>query len=115
MTNRWVTLGFSIGDSTPPFSPCIGDQPDTVGHDLVVTHDKALSGFCGPSELELGDIQVGDAATFSGNSAVPGGVPEFNDNTIGHDATCSRNTLSITDGLPDDGPNQVGGNNNGCP
>jgi hypothetical protein len=26
MTNRWVTLGFSIGDSTPPFSPCIGDQ-----------------------------------------------------------------------------------------
>ena len=56
MRNRWVTLGFSIGDSTRPFSPCIGYQPDTVGHDLVVTHDKALFGFFGPSELAVGDI-----------------------------------------------------------
>jgi hypothetical protein len=31
MTNRWVTLGFSIGDSTLPFSACSGSQPDTVG------------------------------------------------------------------------------------
>jgi hypothetical protein len=115
MTNRWVTLGFSIGDSTPPFSACIGDQPVTVGHDLVVTNDTALSGFFGPSPLEVGDIQVGNDATFSGNTAVPGGFLEFNDNTIAHDATCSRNTPSITGGLADDGPNHVGGTNNGCP
>lgn len=58
---------------------------------------------------------MANAATFSGNSAVPGGVLEFNDNTIAHDATCSRNTPSITGSLPDDGPNQIGGKNNGCP
>ena len=115
MTNRWVTLGFSIGDSTPSFSPCTGDQPDSVGHDLVVTNDKALAGFFGPSSLEVGDVQVGHNATFSGNSAVPGGFLEFNDNTIAGNATCTRNTPSITGGLPDDGPNQVGGTNNGCP
>jgi len=115
MENRWVTLGFSIGDSTPPFSPCIGNQPDSVGHNLVVMNDKALSGFFGPSELEVGDIQVGNDATFSGNSAVPGGDLEFNDNTIAGNATCVRNTPSITGNLPDDGPNIVGGTNNGCP
>lgn len=115
MTNRWVTLGFTIGDSTPPFSPCIGRQPVTVGHDLVVMNDTALSGFFGPSSLEVGDIRVGNDATFSGNSAVSGGSLEFNDNTIAHDATCSRNTPSITGDLPDDGPNQVGGTNIGCP
>lgn len=116
MTNRWVTLGFTIGDSTP-FSACssTADQPVSVGHDLVVTNDKALSGFFGPSSLEVGDIQVGNDATFSGNSAVSGGFLEFNDNTIAGDATCTRNTPSITGGLPDDGPNQVGGTNNGCP
>jgi acetyltransferase-like isoleucine patch superfamily enzyme len=115
MKNRWVTLGFTIGDETAPFSACIGTQPDSVGHDVVVTNNKALSGFFGPTSLEVGDIQVGNDATFSGNSAVPGGFLEFNDNTIAHDATCSRNTPSITGGLPDDGPNQVGGTNNGCP
>lgn len=116
MTNRWVTLGFTIGDSTP-FSACssTADEPVTVGHDLVVTNDKALSGFFGPSSLEVGDVQVGNDATFSGNSAVPGGFLEFNDNTIAGNATCSRNTPSITGGLPDDGPNTVGGTNNGCP
>jgi hypothetical protein len=112
MTNRWVTLGFTIGDSRP-FSDC-GDQPVTVGHNLVVTNDKALSGFFGPTSLEVGDIQVGNDAIFSGNSAVPGGFLEFNDNTIAGNATCTRNTPSIT-GEPGDGPNHVGGVNNGCP
>lgn len=115
MTNRWVTLGFTIGDTTAPFSACIGNQPDTVGHDLIVTNDQALSGFFGPSSLEVGDVQVGNDATFSGNSAVPGGFLEFNDNTIAGNATCTRNTPSITGGLPDDGSNIIGGTNNGCP
>jgi hypothetical protein len=116
MTNRWVTLGFSIGDATPPFSACSSsaDQPVTVGHDLVVTNNRALSGFFGASSLDVGDIQVGNDATFAGNSAVPGGYLEFNDNTIAHDATCTRNTPSIT-GDAGDGSNHVGGVNNGCP
>jgi hypothetical protein len=113
MTNRWVTLGFTIGDAGHP--PCDGNPQVTVGHDLVVTNDKALPGFFGPSSLEVGDIQVGNDATFSGNSAAPGGNLEFNDNTIAGDATCSRNTPSITGNLPGDGPNNVGGVNNGCP
>ena len=38
------------------------------------------------------------------------------DNTIAHDATCSRNTPSITgDPAGADGPNHVGGTNEGCP
>lgn len=115
MENRWVTLGFSIGDSTPPFSACIGTQPDTVGHDLVVTNDTALAGFFGPSSLEVGDVQVGNDATFSGNSGLDGSFLEFNDNTIAGNATCTRNTPAITGGLPDDGPNIVGGTNSGCP
>jgi hypothetical protein len=115
MENRWVTLGFTIGDETAPFSACIGTQPDTVGHNLVVTNNKALSGFFGPSSLEVGDLEVGNDATFSGNSAVPSGFLEFNDNTIAGNATCVRNTPSITGGLPDDGPNIIGGTNTGCP
>ena len=108
MTNRWVNFGFTIGDGC-------GGQPDTVGHDLVVTNDTALaSHHFGPSELDVGDIQVGNDATFSGNSAVPGGYLEFNDNTIAGNATCSKNTPSIT-GDSADGPNHVSGTNNGCP
>jgi hypothetical protein len=115
MENRWVTLGFAIGDSTPPFSPCIDTRTVSVGHDLVVVNNKALDGFFGPSSIEVGDIQVGNDATFSNNSATPGGDLEFNDNTIAGDATCTRNSPSIVGNLPDDGPNVVDGTNNGCP
>jgi len=108
MTNRWVNFGFTIGDGC-------GDGPVTVAHDLVVTNDSALaSHHFGPSSLDVGDIQVGNDATFSGNSALPGGYLEFNDNTIAGNATCSKNTPSIT-GDSADGPNHVGGTNNGCP
>jgi len=109
ITNRWVTLGFTI-------APCGGDinQPVTVAHDLVVTNDTALSGFFGPSRLNVDDIQVGNDSTFSRDSAVPGGALSFNGNTIAHDATCTRNAPSITD-VAGDGPNHVGGRNNGCP
>jgi hypothetical protein len=118
MENRWVTLGFTIGDSTP-LSACTStaDQPVTVGHDLVVMNNKALSGFFGPSGIEVGNIHVGNDATFSNNSAVvPGGVLEFNDNTIAGNATCVRNSPSPAGNIPgEDGPNIVGGTNNGCP
>jgi hypothetical protein len=106
MTNRWVNFGFTIGD---------GCGPVTVAHDLVVMNDAALgSRHFGPSELDVGNVQVGNDATFSGNSALPGGYLEFNDNTIAGNATCSKNTPSIA-GDAVDGPNTVGGTNNGCP
>jgi hypothetical protein len=116
MENRWVTLGFTIGDSTP-LSACTdtADQPVTVGHDLVVTNDTALAGFFGPSSLEVGNVQVGHDATFSGNTGLDGSFLEFNDNTIAGNATCSRNSPAITGGIAADGPNLVGGSNNGCP
>jgi hypothetical protein len=113
MENRWVTLGFTIGDAGHP--PCFDDQPVTVGHNLVVTNNTTLVGFFGPSSVEVGDIQVGNNATFSGNTAALGGNLEFNDNTIGGNATCVRNSPSISGNLPEDGPNIVRGVNNGCP
>jgi hypothetical protein len=104
MTNRWVNFGFTIGDGC-------GDGPVTVAHDLVVMNDAALaSHHFGPSSLNVGDIQVRNDATFSGNTAVPGGDLQFEDNTIAGDATCSKNTPSVTGD-----PNIVGGTNNGCP
>ena len=71
VTDRPVTLGFSIGDE----QACAGTgrEPDTIGHDLVVTSNSALSGFFGPSALEVGNNSVGHDLIFSGNTAVPGG------------------------------------------
>jgi len=104
MENRWVKAGVTIGE-------CDGAPATTVGHDLVVTNDAALaSHHFGPSSLNVGEIQVGNDATFSGNTAVPGGDLVFEDNTIAGDATCVKNTPSVTGD-----PNTVGGTNNGCP
>lgn len=104
MENRWVSLGFTIGE-------CQGAPESTVGHDLVVTNDQALSThFAGPSSLNVGEIQVGDDATFSGNTAAPGGDLRFEDNTIAGNATCTKNTPAATGGA-----NTVGGTNDGCP
>jgi hypothetical protein len=105
MTNRWVNFGFTIGE-------CDGAPTSTVGHDLVVTNDAALaSHHFGPSSLNVGEIQVGNDATFSGNTAMPGGSLQFEDNTIAGNATCTKNTPAVTA----DAPNTVGGTNNGCP
>lgn len=108
MTNRSVTLGFNIGDN------CAGNgrTPDTIGHDLIVTGNSALSGFFGPSALEVGGNHVGHDLVFSANSAVPGGHLEVADNTVGHDAICSSNSPAPT-GDPGDGAN-VAGHTNGC-
>lgn len=104
MENRWVKAGFTIGE-------CDGAPATTVGHDLVVTNDAALaSHHFGPSSLNVGEIQVSNDATFSGNTAVPGGDLQFEDNTIAGNATCTKNTPAATGD-----PNTVGGTNNGCP
>ena len=111
MTGRSVTLGFSIGDE----EACAGngEPPVTVGHDLVVTGNSALSGFFGPSSLDVGNNSVGHDLIFSGNTAVPGGYLEVSDNSVGHDAICTDNSPALSKDDPDDGPN-LAGHNNSC-
>ena len=108
-TGRSVTLGLSIGDE----EACAGngEPPVTVGHDLVVTGNSALSGFFGPSSLDVGNNSVGHDLIFSGNTAVPGGYLEVSDNSVGHDATCADNSLALSADDPGDGPNLVGHTN----
>src|SRR5205823_11322747 len=77
MNGRAVTLGFSIGDEEACASN--GEPPVTVGHDLVVTGNSALSGFFGPSSLDVGNNSVGHDLIFSGNTAVAGGYLEVSD------------------------------------
>jgi hypothetical protein len=106
MTNRSVTLGVGLGDN------CVfrGELPNTIGHDLIFRGNTALSGFFGPSALEVGDNQVGHDLVFTNNSAVPGGYLEVADNIVAHDAICSGNDPAPT-GDAFDGPNIVGGTN----
>jgi hypothetical protein len=109
MTARSVTLGFSIGDE----EACAGngEPPVTVGHDLVVTGNSALSGFFGPSSLDVGDNRVGHDLIFSGNTAVPGGYLEVSDNRVGHDAICTDNSSALSSDDLGDGSNIAGGTN----
>jgi len=109
MTGRSVTLGFSIGDE----EACAGKPPVTVGHDLVVTGNSALSGFFGPSSLDVGNNSVGHDLIFSGNTAVTGGYLEVSDNMVGHDAICTDNSPALSKDDPNDGPN-LAGHNNSC-
>ena len=111
MTGRSVTLGFSIGDEEACASN--GEPPVTVGHDLVVTGNSALSGFFGPSSLDVGNNSVGHDLIFSGNTAVAGGYLEVSDNSVGHDAICTDNSPALSKDDPDDGPN-LAGHNNSC-
>jgi hypothetical protein len=109
VTNRWVTLGIGLGDI------CIrnGEPPVTVGHDLVFSGNDALNGYFGPSTLEVGNVTVGNALIVTGNSAT--GYLEVADNVVAGNATCLNNSPAAS--LPEsvDGPNHIGGTNNGCP
>lgn len=109
ITNRWVTLGIGLGDNCASN----GGGPVSVGHDLVFSGNDALSGFFGPSALELGGVTVGHDLTVTRNSATA--WVEVADNTIGHDATCRNNNPPASLAESFDGPNSIGGTNNGCP
>ena len=106
MTNRSVTLGIGLGDNCLFF----GELPNTIGRDLIFSGNTALSGFFGPSALEVGGNQVGHDLVFTNNTAAPGGYLEVNDNVVAHDAICSGNSPAPT-GDEFDGPNIVGGTN----
>jgi hypothetical protein len=80
-----VTLGFTIGG-------------DTVGRDLVVTDNSALSGFFGPSSLVVRENSIGRDLIFTGNTAVPGGELVVSHNVVGRDAICAGNDPTPIDG-----------------
>jgi len=92
ISDRSVTLGFTIGG-------------DTIGRDLAVTGDSALSGFFGPSSLVVTQSSVGRDLIFTGNTAVPGGGLIVSQNVVHRDAICAANDPPPTDG------NTVGRNN----
>jgi hypothetical protein len=62
---------------------------------LIVTGNRAVSGFFGPSSLRVSDNRVGHDLIFSGNTAVSGGSLEVSGNTVGHDALCSSNAPTV--------------------
>jgi hypothetical protein len=104
--NRSVTLGFTIGDEEACANN--GQGMNTIGHDLVVSGNSALSGFFGPSSIDVGNNTVGHDLIFAGNTAVLGGFLEVSDNTVRHDAVCAANNPDPTPDDPSDGPNLAG-------
>ncbi len=92
ITDRSVNLGFSVGNH------CLanGQQANAIGRDLIVTGDSALSGFFGPSTINVDDNHVGRDLVFSNNSAVSGGVLEVSRNVVGRDATCAADNPAVT-------------------
>lgn len=107
ITNRWVTLGIGLGDGCAGF----GSGPISVGHDLVFSHNSALTGFFGPGGMGVVDASVGHDLTFSHNSAT--GSLQVAENTVTRNATCRDNSPAAS--LGPFGPNSVGGTNDGCP
>jgi hypothetical protein len=86
ITDRTVTLGFTIGG-------------DTVGRDIVVTNDTALpNSFFGPSSLVVRENSVGRDLIFTGNTAVDGGELIVSHNVVRRDAICASNDPPPTDG-----------------
>jgi len=91
VTNRAVTLGF--GDAS--FSCVVLGLPgNTIGHDLVVTGNTAVSSPFG-SSLRIGDNKVGHDLIFSDNTGNDPGTLIVTDNVVGHDLLCSSNSQSV--------------------
>ena len=107
IVDRAVSLGIGFGDECSRN----GQKPNTVGHDLILTHDSAESGFFGPSVIEVGNTTVGHDLVFTHNTAVPGGYLEVSDNQVGGNAICEANSPAVGSPEPQDGPNIVAGKN----
>ena len=106
VTDRSVTLGIGFGDEE--VCAAQGRESNTIGHDLVFSGNSALSGFFGPSSIEVGNNTVGHDLIFTGNTAVSGGLLEVRDNTVRHDAICTANNPAPSSDDPADGPNLAG-------
>jgi hypothetical protein len=96
ITDRTVNLGIGVG------SHCVanGQSADTIGRDLVVTGNHAVSGVFGPSSITINDNHVGRDLVFSNNTALPGGDLEVSGNVVGRDATCAANNPGVTVNAP---------------
>jgi hypothetical protein len=104
VTNRSVTLGFGIASFG-----CIvfiGLPGNTIGHDLVVTGNTAVSSPFG-SSLRIGNDKVGHDLIFSDNTGNDPGTLVVTDNVVGHDLLCSNNSQAVVSF----GPNVVGHTN----
>jgi hypothetical protein len=102
--NRTVDLGFGVGNCARS-----GQPSDTIGRDLIITGNNAVSGFFGPSSLNIVGNHVGRDLVFSHNSAVPGGQLEVSSNVVGRNATCSANSPALTVNSPN-----TAGRSNSC-
>src|SRR6266542_2426142 len=67
ITGRSVTLGIGFGNNCA----ARGQQANTIGRDLILTGNHALSGVFGPSSLQVVDNHVGRDLVFSENTAEP--------------------------------------------
>ena len=96
ITDRTVNLGIGLG------AQCAGNgaPANTIGRDLVVTGNEALSGVFGPSSIRVGANHVGRDLVFADNTAGPGGQLEVSGNTVGRDASCTANTPAVTVNAP---------------
>jgi hypothetical protein len=105
IVDRTVNFGIGFGDN------CSGREPNTVGHDLILTNDSAVSSFFGPSPIEVGGNTVGHDLVFTHNTADPGGYLEVSDNQVAGNAICEANSPAVGSPEPQDGPNIVAGKN----
>jgi hypothetical protein len=105
IVDRTVNFGIGFGDN------CSGREPNTVGHDLILTNDSAVSSFFGPSPIEVGGNTVGHDLVFTHNTADPGGYLEVSDNQVAGNAICEANSPAVGSPEPSDGPNVVAGKN----
>ncbi len=105
ITDRSVNLGIGLG------AQCAGNgaPANTIGRDLVVTGNSALSGVFGPSSINLGADTIGRDLVFSNNTAVPGGHLTVSGNSVGRDATCAGNNPAVETDTPN-----VAGRSNTC-
>jgi hypothetical protein len=103
VTNRGVTLGIGIG------SHCAenGQSANTIGRDLILTGNQALSGVFGPSSIDVVGNHVGRDLVLESNTAIAGGALDVSTNVVGRDAACVANNPAVTVS----GPNLAGRSN----
>src|SRR5262245_26449935 len=97
ITDRTVNLGIGVGTN------CVarGLSTNTIGRDLVLTGNSAVSGAFGPSSIGVADNRVGRDLIFTDNTAVPGGALNVAGNAAARDATCAGNNPAVTVSTPD--------------
>jgi hypothetical protein len=116
VSGQQLNFGMSIGDtdSDEGCSLAAGTtgSSNTIGHDLVITDNAALSNpFFGASSIDVGNNTVGHDLIVRGNTATAN--LEVSDNVVGHDALCYGNSPAPSADDPADGPN-VAGHRNTC-